>query len=260
MEECYGEVLYVFAPAMLSGRLALVTGGGSGIGRAVCQVMAREGARIVSADINEGSAKETAALLGSADHVGVPLDVTSEESVAAVVRGVVEKYGAPATCVVNCAGINDDNFIADMSADKFSRVIDVNMKGTFLVTRLTSNAMINAKTGGSIVNIASIVGKVGAIGASNYSASKAGVEGFTRSAAKELGRKGIRCNAILPGFIDTPMVAAIPEKVMKLLLPLIVLGRAGRPQEVAELAAFLASDRASYMTGASVEVTGGYGM
>ena len=245
---------------MLSGKLALVTGGGSGIGRAVCQVMAREGARIVSADINETSAKETAALLGGSDHVGVPLDVTSEESVTAVVQGVVDKYGTPASCVVNCAGITSDGFIKDMSVETFMRVVDVNLKGTFLITKLASNAMIDAKVGGSIVNIASIVGKGGNIGQGNYAASKAGVEGFTRTAAKELGRKGIRCNAILPGFIDTPMVAAVPEKVMKLLVPLIVLGRAGRPEEVAELAAFLASDRASYMTGASVEVTGGFGM
>ncbi|KAF0313319.1 Estradiol 17-beta-dehydrogenase 8 [Amphibalanus amphitrite] len=225
---------------MLSGRLALVTGGGSGIGRAVCQVMAREGARVVAADLNEASAKETAALLASAEHVGVPLDVTSEESVAAVVRGVRDRYGAPADC--------------------FMKVLDVNLKGTFLVTKLSTNAMIDAKIDGSVVNIASIVGKVSSIGTCNYSASKAGVEAFTRTAAKELGRKGIRCNAILPGFIDTPMVAAMPEKVMKLLVPLIVLGRPGRPEEVAELAAFLASDRASYMTGASVEVTGGYGI
>ncbi|KAF0293267.1 Estradiol 17-beta-dehydrogenase 8 [Amphibalanus amphitrite] len=245
---------------MLSGKLALVTGGGSGIGRAVCQVMAREGARVVAADLNEASAKETAALLASAEHVGVPLDVTSEESVAAVVRGVRDRYGAPADCVVNCAGITADSMLKDMSVETFMRVVDVNLKGTFLVTKLTSNAMIEAKVGGSIVNIASIVGKGGNIGQGNYAASKAGVEGFTRTAAKELGRKGIRCNAILPGFIDTPMVAAVPEKVMKLLVPLIVLGRPGRPEEVAELAAFLASDRASYMTGASVEVTGGYGI
>ncbi|XP_043188875.1 estradiol 17-beta-dehydrogenase 8-like [Amphibalanus amphitrite] len=245
---------------MLSGRLALVTGGGSGIGRAVCQVMAREGARVVAADLNEASAKETAALLASAEHVGVPLDVTSEESVAAVVRGVRDRYGAPADCVVNSAGINDDSFLVNMIAAQFMKVLDVNLKGTFLVTKLSTNAMIDAKIDGSVVNIASIVGKVSSIGTCNYSASKAGVEAFTRTAAKELGRKGIRCNAILPGFIDTPMVAAMPEKVMKLLVPLIVLGRPGRPEEVAELAAFLASDRASYMTGASVEVTGGYGI
>jgi len=245
---------------MLSGRLALVTGGGSGIGRAVCQIMAREGARVVSADLNEASAKETAAMLPGKDHVGVPLDVSSEESVAAVVSGVCEKYNAPASCVVNCAGITQDCFLRDMTVETFMRVIDVNLKGTFLVTKLTANAMIEAKLGGSIVNIASIVGKGGNIGQANYSASKAGVEGFTRTAAKELGRKGIRCNSILPGFISTPMVAAVPEKVMQMLIPHIVLGRPGRPEEVAELAAFLASDRASYMTGASVEVTGGFGM
>ena len=245
---------------MLSGRLALVTGGGSGIGRAVCQVMAREGARVVSADINEGSAKETAALLGGADHVGVPLDVTSEESVAAVVRGVVEKYGAPATCVVNCAGITSDSFLKNMSTDKFMRVLDVNLKGSFLVTKLASNAMIESKVGGSITNLASILGKTGAISQCNYSASKGGVESFTRSAAKELGRKGIRCNAILPGYIDTPMTAPIPKEIRKMTLPLIVLGRSGNPEEVAELAAFLASDRASYITGASVDVNGGFGI
>ena len=245
---------------MLSGKLALVTGGGSGIGRAVCQVMAREGARVVAADISEASAKETAALLGSADHVGVPLDVTSEESVAAVVRGVVDRYGTPANCVVNSAGITDFSFMKDMSADTFMRVIDVNLKGSFLVTKLASNAMIDAKVGGSIINMASILGKTGAISQCNYTASKGGVESFTRSAAKELGRKGIRCNAILPGYIDTQMTAPVPEKIMKMTLQMIILGRKGKPEEVAELAAFLASDRASYMTGASVDVNGGFGI
>ncbi|KAF0313320.1 Estradiol 17-beta-dehydrogenase 8 [Amphibalanus amphitrite] len=245
---------------MLSGRLALVTGGGSGIGRAVCQVMAREGARVVAADLNEASAKETAALLASAEHVGVPLDVTSEESVAAVVRGVRDRYGAPADCVVNSAGITGFSFLKDMSLETFSHVIDVNLKGTFLVTKLASNAMIEAKTGGSITNMASILGKIGAISQCNYSASKAGVEAFTRTAAKELGRKGIRCNAILPGYIDTPMTSIASDKIIKMVMPLIILARKGRPEEVAELAAFLASDRASYMTGASVEVTGGYGL
>ena len=245
---------------MLSGKVALVTGGGSGIGRAVCRVMAREGARVVAADMNEASAKETAALLGGSDHVGVTLDVTCEESVAAVVQGVVDRYGTPASCIVNSAGINSSSFLKDMSTADFTRVIDVNLKGSFLVTKLASNAMIEAKVGGSITNLASILGKTGAIGHCNYSASKGGVESFTRSVAKELGRKGIRCNAILPGYIDTPMTAGVPEQVMKMTTAMIVLGRRGNPEEVAELAAFLASDRASYMTGASVDVNGGFGI
>jgi len=246
---------------MLSGRLALVTGGGSGIGRAVCQVLAREGARVVSADLNEGHARATIAALPGKDHTGLALDVTSEKSVADVVSQIHERYGAPAACVINSAGITSQCFLRDMSVEMFMRVVDVNLKGTFLVTKLAAEAMIEAKVGGSVVNIASVLGKTGQVGMCHYTATKAGVEGFTRTVAKELGRKGIRCNAILPGFVRTAMTAAVPEKMVHdMLNPLTVLGRPGRPEEVAELVAFLSSDRSSYITGASVDINGGFGM
>jgi len=248
---------------MLSGKVALVTGGGSGIGRGICQVMAREGARVVAADINASSAQETAALLAGEGHLGLRMDVTSEAEVTSVVQQVRDKYGEPATLVVNCAGVVlscDDVF--DLDVDTFTRIIDVNLKGTFLVTKHAVRAMLHAKAGGSIVNIGSTAGKRGIDTNCIYAASKGGVMGFTRTVAKELGPKGIRCNAVLPGATLTPLLASVgyTEEVNRELEKQIPLGRIGQPQEIGEVVAFVASDRASYMTGHFVDVSGGYFM
>merc|ERR1711915_493698 len=147
-----------------------------------------------------------------------------------------------------------------MKEEDFDKVIDVNLKGTFLVTQAAASLMKDRQLTGSIVNIASIVGKTGNIGQANYTASKAGVIGFTKTAAKELGKFGIRVNVILPGFIKTPMTDVVPDKVKQLSLARIALGVHGEPEELAEVAAFLASRKASHMTGAVVEVTGGLDM
>ncbi|TMS18554.1 Estradiol 17-beta-dehydrogenase 8 [Larimichthys crocea] len=248
------------AATRLTSRLALVTGGGSGIGRAVCQRFASEGASVVVADISEESANETLESLTSdlrgQGHMATVVDVSSKESVKKLVTSIQTRFFQPPSVCVNTAGITQDNFLLNMEEDQFDRVIQVNLKGSFLVTQAVAQALVACGAPkGSIITVGSIVGKVGNIGQVNYSASKAGVEGLTRTAAKELSRFGIRCNCVLPGFISTPMTNKVPEKVInKSLVP---LGRMGEPAEVADVCAFLASDDSRYVTGTSVEVTGG---
>lgn len=246
---------------IVAGKIAFVTGAGSGIGRAVCQVLAREGAKVIATDQNGIAAQETQGLIsgiGCNDHISLSVDVSMGESVNMAFSDAIQHYGKPPSVIVNSAGITRDNFLLKMSEEWFQKVLDVNLKGTFLVVQAATKAMIDANiSGGSIVNIASIVGKHGNIGQCNYTASKAGVEAFTKTAAKEFGKFGIRCNAVVPGFIKSPMTDAIPEKVIQKILPSIAMGRMGRPEEVAEVIAFLASDRSSYVNGASIEVIGG---
>ncbi|XP_037650677.1 estradiol 17-beta-dehydrogenase 8 isoform X1 [Sebastes umbrosus] len=250
------------ASTRLISRLALVTGGGSGIGRAVCQRLASEGASVVVADLNEESANETLGSLPSGlrgqGHMAAVVDVSSKESVKKLVTSVQTQYFQPPSVCVNAAGITQDDFLLNMSEDQFDKVIQVNLKGSFLVIQAVAQALVACGAPkGSIVTVGSIVGKVGNIGQANYAASKAGVEGLTRSAAKELSRFGIRCNCVLPGFISTPMTDKVPEKVISKMTSLVPLGRMGEPAEVADVCAFLASDDSRYITGASVEVTGG---
>ncbi|XP_056270275.1 estradiol 17-beta-dehydrogenase 8 [Pseudoliparis swirei] len=250
------------AATRLRSRLALVTGGGSGIGRAVCQRLASEGASVVVADISPESAGETlgglpGALAGQG-HMAAAVDVSSKESVTKLLTGIQTHYFQPPSLCVNAAGITQDDFLLRMSEDQFDRVLQVNLKGSFLVLQAVAQALVACGAPkGSIVTVGSIVGKVGNIGQANYGASKAGVEGLTRTAAKELSRFGIRCNCVLPGFISTPMTDKVPERVLIKMKSLVPMGRMGEPAEVADVCAFLVSDDSRYITGASVEVTGG---
>ncbi|XP_068189512.1 LOW QUALITY PROTEIN: (3R)-3-hydroxyacyl-CoA dehydrogenase [Antennarius striatus] len=250
------------AATRLLSRLTLVTGGGSGIGRAVCQRFAAEGASVVVADISEESAKDTLESLPSdlsgQGHMAAVVDVSSKDSVKTLVTSIQTHYFHPPSVCVNAAGITQDDFLLNMEEDQFDKVIQVNLKGSFLVTQAVAQALVACGAPkGSIITVGSIVGKVGNIGQSNYSASKAGVEGLTRTSAKELSRFGIRCNCVLPGFISTPMTDKVPEKVIDKMKSLVPLGRMGQPAEVADVCAFLASDDSRYITGASIEVTGG---
>ncbi|XP_049459159.1 estradiol 17-beta-dehydrogenase 8 isoform X1 [Epinephelus fuscoguttatus] len=250
------------AATRLISRLTLVTGGGSGIGRAVCQRLASEGASVVVADISEESANETLGSLPSdlrgQTHMAAVVDVSSKESVKNLVTSIQTHYFQPPSVCVNAAGITQDDFLLNMEEDQFDKVIQVNLKGSFLVTQAVAQALVACGAPkGSIVTVGSIVGKVGNIGQANYAASKAGVEGLTRTAAKELSRFGIRCNCVLPGFILTPMTDKVPEKVITKMKSLVPLGRMGEPAEVADVCAFLASDDSRYITGVSMEVTGG---
>ncbi|KAK6640737.1 hypothetical protein RUM44_012434 [Polyplax serrata] len=242
---------------MLTSKLALITGAGSGIGKATSLCFAREGAIVIAVDKNEQSAAEVKKAIGGQQHSAYEMDVSNSESIKKVVREILKVHKNPPSVIVNCAGITMDNFIMNMSEESFSKVLDVNLKGTFLVMQNFAKLLIDNNMKGSVVNIGSIIGKIGNIGQSNYAASKAGVELVTKSAAKEFGRYGIRCNAVLPGFIETPMVATVPEKVKNLFTKQICLGRLGLPEEVAEVITFLASDKSSYVNGASIEVTGG---
>lgn len=248
---------------LLSGRLCLVTGGGSGIGRAVCQVLAREGARVVVTDLNHIAAEETKkeleAIGGRTDHLSLPVDVSVGRSVQSMISEIRSTFNSAPSIVVNSAGITRDNFLLKMDENSWNAVLNVNLKGTFLVTQAAAAAMVDSKIPhSSIINIASIAGKIGNIGQSNYAASKAGVEAFTRSASKELAKYNIRCNAILPGFIETPMLTSVPDKVKEKFRSSIPFGRMGTPAEVAEVVLFLASERSSYVTGNCIEVSGGF--
>lgn len=242
---------------VLSGRLALVTGGGSGIGRAVCQVLARDSAKVVVADLSMDNCAETEKSLRSDDHMSVTADVSQSESVNNCFKQILDKYKRAPDIIVNSAGITRDGFMLRMKEDDFDKVVDVNLKGTFLVSQAAASLMKEQQLPGSIVNIASVVARTGNIGQTNYTASKAGVIGFTKSAAKELGRFGIRVNVILPGFIKTPMTDVVPDKIKEGFMSQIPLGDFGDPIDIAEVAAFLASKRSKYITGASFDVNGG---
>ncbi|CAF4836471.1 unnamed protein product [Pieris macdunnoughi] len=251
---------------LVSGRLALVTGAGSGIGRAACQVLSREGATVIAADRNYDAALETikthtALASGSnaaGDHSAVELDVTNTKSIQNLIQLLSKQYTEVPRIVVNSAGITRDNWLLKLSEEDYDSVVNVNLKGTFLIMQNFAKQMTDNSVSGSIINISSIVGKYGNIGQTNYSASKAGVVAMTQTAAKELGKFNIRVNVILPGFIDTPMVKTVPDKVKAGLLKMVPLGRLGTPSEVAELITFLGSEKSSFITGASIDVTGGY--
>nr|XP_017514612.1 estradiol 17-beta-dehydrogenase 8 isoform X2 [Manis javanica] len=250
----------------LRSALALVTGAGGGIGRAVSGRLAGEGATVAACDLDGAAARETVRLLrGRGSEEGVPrgahasfqVDVSEAGATRRLLEQVQACFSRPPSIVVSCAGINRDEFLLHMSEDDWDRVIAVNLKSIFLVTQAAAQALVSSGCHGSIINISSIIGKVGNVGQTNYAASKAGVIGLTQTAARELGRHGIRCNSVLPGFITTPMTQKVPQKVLDKVIGMIPMGHMGSPEDVADVVAFLASEASGYITGASVEVTGG---
>ncbi|XP_007527486.1 (3R)-3-hydroxyacyl-CoA dehydrogenase [Erinaceus europaeus] len=250
----------------LRSALALVTGAGSGIGRAVSVRLAREGAAVAACDIDGAAARKTVQLLGQPQseegepprtHAAFQADVSEAGAVRHLLEQVQACFSRPPSVVVSCAGITRDEFLLHMSEDDWDKVLAVNLKGTFLVTQAAAQALVSSGCHGSIINISSIVGKVGNLGQTNYAASKAGVVGLTQTAAKELARHGIRCNSVLPGFITTPMTQKVPQKVLDKVTQIIPMGHLGDTEDVADVVAFLASEDSGYITGASVEVTGG---
>ncbi|KAK7094979.1 (3R)-3-hydroxyacyl-CoA dehydrogenase-like [Littorina saxatilis] len=247
---------------LLAGRLALVTGGGSGIGRAVCQALAKEGAAVAAADINRQQAEETIQLLNKdVQTKAYEVDVSSSASVNTLLGNVKQDFSVAPCIAVNAAGITRDKFLLKMDEKSFDDVINVNLKGTYLVNQAFGRAVAEAKLElASIVNISSIVGKTGNIGQANYAASKSGVIGLTKTAAMELAKFNIRVNCVLPGFIQTPMTETVPEKVMGVVVMLTPLMRMGKPEEIADACVFLASEKSSFITGVALEVTGGLNM
>ncbi|XP_055549559.1 estradiol 17-beta-dehydrogenase 8 [Wyeomyia smithii] len=244
--------------APLAGRLAFVTGAGSGIGRVTSKLLSRDGAIVVAVDRNLAAAEETVQSLGGKqDNAAYEMDVSSSASIDKVLKAVVEKYKKPPMIVVNSAGITRDNFLLKMPEADFDAVIDVNLKGTWLMLQHFGKAMVEHEVCGSMVNVSSIVARNGNIGQSNYSPSKAGVEAMTKVVAREFGRYNIRVNAVVPGFIKTPMTETLPQKVKDMVIMQCALRRFGNPEEIGEVIAFLASDKSSYVNGTSIEVTGG---
>lgn len=243
---------------MLDGKVAIVTGGAQGIGKAIAARLSAEGAIVVLADI-DGQAAERAAqdLPGPAG--GRPCDVSDESDVASLFEKVLERHGR-LDILVNNAGITRDSIMHRMTLTQFREVIEVHLQGTWLCTREAIRHMREREGGGTIINMSSISGKIGNLGQTNYSAAKAGIVGMTKAAAKEGARFDIRVNAIQPGLIRTAMTEAMPEDAWDEKMENIPLGRAGTPSEVADVALFLASELSSYVTGAVIEIAGGRAM
>jgi len=241
----------------LKDKVALITGAGQGIGKLTAMTFAREGARVVVADINMTSAQATATAIEQADGraKAVFLDVSRPESVDAAFQSLAN-WADGLDILVNNAGITRDARMQKMSEEQFDAVIAVNLKGVWLCAKAAVPSMV-ARGGGSIINAASIVGLYGNFGQTNYVAAKSGVIGMTKTWARELGPSGIRVNAIAPGFISTDMIATVPEKVVESMRERTPLRRLGRAEDIANAYLFLASDEASFITGVVLSVDGG---
>ena len=230
----------------LKDKVCIITGAAQGIGHATAEKFAAEGAIVIACD------RRTEGCNGWESHT---LDVTDREQVDAVMAAVKAKHGR-IDVLVNNAGITKDARLVKMTTDQFDAVIDVNLRGVFHCAQAVADTMV-AQGSGVILNASSVVGIYGNFGQTNYAASKFGVIGFTKTWSRELGPKGVRVNAVAPGFIETPILGTIPDKVMALMREQVPLKRLGKPQEIAAVYAFLASDEASYINGAVIEVSGG---
>lgn len=240
---------------LLEGRASIVTGAAQGIGFAIAEAFAREGSKVVIGDIDASAAVQAAKMIGGSA-IGVGCDVAEAGDVDALITAAITSFGS-VDVFVNNAGITRDATMRKMTEAQFDDVVSVHLKGTWLGTRAASSVMRDQDSGGSIINMSSISGKVGFVGQTNYSAAKAGIVGLTKAAAKEVGFAGVRINAIQPGLIRTPMTAGMREDILGARLAEIPLSRMGEPEEIAQVALFLASDMSSYVTGTVIEVTGG---
>ena len=238
----------------LAGKVAFVTGSTRGIGLAIARSLHAAGAKVAITGRDAAKAQEVAASLGDGA-VGVGCEISDAAQVAAAITAVEQALG-PIDILVNNAGLTRDNILLRLSEADWDAVLDANLKGAFLTMRAVTKGMMKRRSG-RIINITSIVGIIGNKGQANYAASKAGLIGLTKSAAKEYASRGILINCVAPGFIDTDMTAALPEDARKVLLEQIALGRLGSPDDIANTVLYLASDLAGYVTGQVLVVDGG---
>ncbi|UYZ23139.1 3-oxoacyl-ACP reductase FabG [Mesobacillus jeotgali] len=241
----------------LKDKVAIITGAANGIGLAAAKTFAREGARVAMADFDEATGSQRAADLSGEgyDAAFFQVNVADRSSVETLVQNVLGHFGK-IDILINNAGITRDGMLHKLAAEDFQKVVDVNLTGVFNCAQAVVPAMVQQGSG-RIINTSSVSGIYGNVGQTNYAATKAGVVGMTKTWAKELGRKGINVNAVAPGFIETGMTAAVPDKVIEQMKMLVPLGRLGLPEDIANAYLFLASEESKYVNGTTLHVDGG---
>ena len=241
----------------LQGEVALVTGASRGIGMSIARVLGAQGATVIGTATSEKGAQAISDYLAEAGITGsgMALNVTDADSVATTMKAITDQYGA-VSILVNNAGITRDNLLMRMKDDEWDAIINTNLSSIYRLSKAVLRPMMKARKG-RIISIASVVGISGNAGQTNYSAAKAGVIGFSKSLAREVGSRGITVNVVAPGFIDTDMTRELPDEVKDNLLKSIPLGRLGQPEEIAAAVGFLASPQATYITGETINVNGG---
>ena len=240
---------------LLKGEIALVTGASRGIGAAIADELAAQGATVIGTATSEAGAKAIGDRLAGQGGHGRVLDVADPASVEALIDGIASDIG-PVSILVNNAGITRDNLLMRMKDEDWQAILDTNLTSVYRTSKAVMRAMMKARKG-RIINIASVIGVTGNAGQANYAAAKAGIIGFSKSMAREIGSRGITVNVVAPGFIDTDMTRSLPEDAKKGMLDQIALGRLGEPADIARAVAFLAGPSAAYITGETLHVNGG---